>query len=304
MGQQAASPMLTLHHQPVLLSEVITLLNPARSGTFVDGTLGYAGHAQAIIQAGADRLIGVDQDLVALTYSRSLLGERATCLHGNFSQLTALLKPLTIRQVDGILLDIGVSSLQLDDPKRGFSFRVDGPLDMRMNGHGSTTAADLVNSLPERELADMLFQYGEERLSRRIAKLIVERRRSKKFESTLDLANLLVEAYPASTRFKHPHPATRTFQALRIAVNDELDSLKQGISSGLSLLAPGGVLAIISFHSLEDRMVKQAFRAQAENPGWKILTKRPVIAGEEERELNPRSRSAKLRAIERTAILA
>ena len=303
MAQTAASFTL-LHHQPVLLSEVLTLLDPARSGIFVDGTLGFAGHAQAIIQAGADRLIGVDQDLVALTYSRALLGVRATCLHGNFSQLTALLKPLTIRQVDGILLDIGVSSLQLDDPKRGFSFRVDGPLDMRMNGHGSTTAADLVNSLPERELADMLFQYGEERLSRRIAKLIVERRRSKKFESTLDLANLLVEAYPASTRFKHPHPATRTFQALRIAVNDELGSLKQGISSGLSLLAPGGVLAIISFHSLEDRMVKQAFRAQAENPGWKILTKRPVIAGEEERELNPRSRSAKLRAIERTAILA
>ena len=291
------------HHLPVLPNETVSLLRPENGGTFVDGTLGFGGHARLLLDAGATRLIGIDQDHIALEYARTLLGSQAVCISGNFSRLRYLLKPLGIGQVAGILLDIGVSSMQLDDEERGFSFRSDGPLDMRMNLEATECAADLVNSLPEAELADILFRFGEERLSRRIAKLIVDRRRKLRFERTADLAEVVTSAYPPSARFKHPHPATRTFQALRIAVNDELSALEQGISQSFELLAPGGVLAIISFHSLEDRIVKNAFRLQATERKWNILTKRPMIAGDEERQANPRSRSAKLRAIERPAVL-
>ena len=291
------------HHLPVLPNETVCLLRPENGGTFVDGTLGFGGHAKLLLDAGATRLIGIDQDHVALEYARSLLGSQAVCISGNFSRLRYLLKPLGIGKVAGILLDIGVSSMQLDDEERGFSFRSDGPLDMRMNFDATECAADLINSLPEAELADILFRFGEERLSRRIAKLIVDRRRKVRFERTADLAEVVTSAYPPSARFKHPHPATRTFQALRIAVNDELSALEQGISQSFELLAPGGVLAIISFHSLEDRIVKNAFRLQAAEQDWNILTKRPIIAGDEERQANPRSRSAKLRAIERPAVL-
>ena len=293
----------TFQHLSVLPNETVIFLQPQRGGIYVDGTLGFGGHAKLILAAGATRLVGIDQDPRALEYAQALLGPQANFLRGNFSRLRQLLKPLGISQVDGILLDIGVSSLQLDDAERGFSFRSDGPLDMRMDPDAQASAADLVNSLPEADLADILFRFGEERLSRRIAKLIVDRRRKARFERTADLADIVTSGYPPSARFKHPHPATRTFQALRIAVNDELSVLSEGITQSFELLAPGGILAIISFHSLEDRIVKNAFRAQASQFDWNILTKRPTIAGEDERQANPRSRSAKLRAIERPAVL-
>lgn len=283
-------------HLSVLPNEVLDLLRPERGGVFVDATLGMGGHASLLLErAPGVRVIGIDQDGQALDYARERLGESITYAHGNFADLAPILKKLNISGVDGILMDLGVSSYQLDEASRGFSFSKPGPLDMRMNPTQQLTAAHIVNSWPEPKLADLIYEYGEDRLSRRIARLIVERRQTKPFKDTADLAYVIAGAYPPAARHKHPHPATRTFQALRIAVNNELGALKTGLIQAVAALNPGGVLAVISFHSLEDRIVKHFFREQAASGAGEILTKKPIEPSEDEERENSRSRSAKLR---------
>ena len=291
-----------MSHTPVLLNECLDLLRPERGGVFIDATLGMGGHSEALLQraTGQDiRLLGIDQDQEALTLARERLGGRIEYGWGNFANLLEIAKTHKVVAADGILMDIGVSSFQIDTPERGFSFMENGPLDMRMDGTGSVTAASIVNTWPEPKLANLFYEYGEERLSRRITRLIVERRRKEPFRETRDLAELIYFAYPPPARHKKPHPATRTFQALRIEVNQELRSLERGLDAALNLLAPDGVLAVISFHSLEDRIVKLRFRLAVED-GYEILTKKPLEASEDELRSNVRSRSAKLRGIKRT----
>ena len=288
-------------HQPVLLAEVCALL-PHR-GVIVDGTLGFAGHAAALLtlaeQEGEQlRLIGIDQDTDALAAARERLRPwpEVSLVHANFSSMEEVVRAESIGGVDGVLLDIGVSSYQLDTPERGFSFISDGPLDMRMDQDEPRTAAEIVNRCSEREIADLIYRYGEERLSRRIARGIVERRRSQPFTRTTELAEAIAQWVPRQGRI---HPATRTFQALRIAVNGELEVLEEGIAQSLRILKPKGVMCIISFHSLEDRIVKHRFRAASETGEYTLLTRKPVVASQTEARENPRSRSAKLRAITR-----
>lgn len=302
-------------HIPVLLDETITALLPQPGGVYIDGTVGAGGHAEAILRASAPngRLVGFDQDQQALAISAGRLaafGDRVTLYHANFDQLEQVAKQINIPPVDGILLDLGVSSMQLDQPERGFSFREDAPLDMRMNPAQGQSAADLVNHLPQDELANLIYQYGEERLSRRIARAIVQAR---PVERTQALAEVIARAIPGQGRKQKIHPATRTFQALRIAVNDELGALERVLPQALRLLKPGGRLAVITFHSLEDRIVKQFFRREAQDcicpPEQLICTcghqavihlisKRPITATATEIDVNPRARSAKLRVVE------
>lgn len=302
-------------HIPVLLDETITALLPQPGGVYIDGTVGAGGHAEAILRASAPngRLVGFDQDQQALAISAGRLaafGDRVTLYHANFDQLEQVAKQINIPPVDGILLDLGVSSMQLDQPERGFSFREDAPLDMRMNPAQGQSAADLVNHLPQDELANLIYQYGEERLSRRIARAIVQAR---PVERTQALAEVIARAIPGQGRKQKIHPATRTFQALRIAVNDELGALERVLPQALRLLKPGGRLAVITFHSLEDRIVKQFFRREAQDcicpPEQLICTcghqavihlisKRPIMATATEIDVNPRARSAKLRVVE------
>jgi 16S rRNA (cytosine1402-N4)-methyltransferase len=293
---------MTSQHISVLPHECLELLQPARGGIFVDATLGLGGHASLILNAPGTkrRVIGIDQDLEALARAKAVLGDTIEYIHGNFGHVDELLRAEGIEKVDGILMDLGVSSYQLDTAERGFSFQQAGPLDMRMNEEDMTTAATIVNTWPEYQLAKLFFEYGEERLSRRIAKAIIEDRKAHPFTDTLSLSELIVRLYPAVLRYKHPHPATRVFQALRIAVNQELDVLKDGLEASFSMLATGGVLAVISFHSLEDRIVKHTFRERAEKGGFEVLAKKPILSSDEESKGNPRSRSAKLRGIRRT----
>ncbi len=249
-------------------------------------------------------LVGIDRDEEALAYSRTRLarfGSRAILLKGDFVDVKQLLRNVDIPAVDGALFDLGVSSPQLDDSNRGFSFQEDGPLDMRMDQSTGTTAGELVNSLPESELADLIFQYGEERFSRRIARAIVRARERKALVSTQELTTVIKESVPAAYRHGRIHCATRTFQALRIAVNHELEVLEPAIRDAVDMLRPGGRIAVISFHSLEDRIVKHTFRALAERPHQKVvvLTKKPQVPSEAECQANPRARSAKLRVAER-----
>ena len=291
-------------HIPVLLQEVLALLAPERGGIFVDATLGLGGHSAALLEAAQShsaqiRIIGIDQDQEALNMAEQRLGKAIEYLWGNFSDLVYLLKDQKITEVQGILMDIGVSSLHLDQVERGFSFMQDGPLDMRMDQEGGLTAAAVVNSWPEYKLVRLFQNYGEERFSKKIAAFILERRGRQAFATTKELADLITRAYPAPLRYKHPHPATRVFQALRIEVNRELEALEKGIASALSILAPGGRLVIISFHSLEDRIVKHAFREAATTGDFELLTKKPLMAQEDEISGNSRSRSAKLRGIQR-----
>jgi 16S rRNA (cytosine1402-N4)-methyltransferase len=287
-------------HLPVLPEAVLRYL--PHQGIIVDGTLGIGGHTALLLARVQEEgevlsVIGVDQDTQALERAKERLGDLpVTYVHGNFSEIKELL-PDGVGQVNGILFDIGTSSFQIDTAERGFSFMHDGPLDMRMNAEAELTAADIINDWSERELADLIFQFGEERLSRKIARYIVEQRRTQEFTTTGQLAACVIRAYPAGAA-KRIHPATRTFQALRIVVNAELDVLKEGIASALSILAPEGVLVVISFHSLEDRIVKYAFRDAATEGNFRILTKKPIEAEREEQRANPRSRSAKLRAIQ------
>lgn len=282
----------TFVHHSVLAEEVLAGLDPQPHGHYIDATVGGGGHSRLILEADATvRVLAIDQDPMALEaaqHNLSEFGDRIAFWHGNFSDFN----PLEHR-FDGVLADLGVSSPQLDRPERGFSFRHTGTLDMRMNPTQELTAADLINHSSERELADIFYQYGEERLSRRIARRIVERR---PFQTTTDLADAIAASVPGKYRHGRIHPATRVFQALRIAVNRELDVLETLIEVAPDWLTPGGKLAIISFHSLEDRRVKHGIRNHEK---LKILTKKPITATEEEIRRNPRARSAKLRLAER-----
>ncbi|WP_022799858.1 16S rRNA (cytosine(1402)-N(4))-methyltransferase RsmH [Deinococcus ficus] len=282
----------TLTHTSVLAQEVLDALQPAPGKVIVDGTLGGAGHTRLLLDRGA-RVIGIDQDPYALNRAREADLPGLTTLEGNYRDMVSLLAGIGVTQVDGILLDIGVSSFQLDDAERGFSYHTEAPLDMRMSQQGES-AADVVNTYDAEDLAAIIYEYGEDRLSRRIARAIVTEREKAPIETTVRLAEIVKRAYPGFS--KGIHPARRTFQALRIHVNDELGALRDGLSAAETLLTPGGRLAVISFHSLEDRIVKRFLLGSA---ALTPLTKRPLIASEEEQAANPRARSAKLRTAER-----
>jgi 16S rRNA (cytosine1402-N4)-methyltransferase len=304
---------MTPVHEPVMVAEVLRLLEPARGGLFVDCTVGFAGHTRALLEAGADRVLGFDRDPEALARAAESLApfhDRVELVHADFRELTARLDQRGIAAIDGLLADLGVSSWQLDAPERGFSFRADGPLDMRMDTTQGPTAADLLRDVREEELADLIYGFGEERFSRRIARAIVEARRTEPIVTTGRLAEIVRRAVPRRG-YQRIDPATRTFQALRIWVNRELDGLDTFVrdaanrlrvkeSAGESEEGQGGRMAIISFHSLEDRIVKHTLRELDREQGLlTVLTKRPLEAGEEETARNPRARSAKLRAAER-----
>jgi 16S rRNA (cytosine1402-N4)-methyltransferase len=304
-----------LPHIPVLLAEALAALQPRDAGLYVDGTFGAGGYSRALLAAARCRVIAIDRDPAAMAEGGALMRGhpgRFTVIEGRFGDMEALLAPLGISAVDGIALDLGVSSPQLDQPERGFSFRADGPLDMRMGREGAT-AADLVNTLSESALANLIYIYGEERFARRVARAIVAARREAPLTRTAELARIVRAAVPASGGID---PATRTFQALRMEVNDELGELERALLAAERLLAPGGRLAIVSFHSLEDRKVKDFLRERSEAapkasrhrpalpaaaPSFKLLTRKPVTPGGAELERNPRARSARLRAAERTA---
>lgn len=285
------------YHVPVMPQAVIEGLHlfDFMGGTYLDATVGGGGHSALLLQANPEiTVVALDQDENALAAAQQNLreyGDRVTFHHTNFASFTA-----KNHSLHGILADIGVSSAQLDMPERGFSFRKEAPLDMRMNQQQALSAADIVNHWDETELANLIFTYGEERLSRRIARAIVEQR---PFQKTTELAETVARCVPKKYRYGRIHPATRTFQALRIAVNAELDVLKTLLEVAPDWLCPGGRLVIISFHSLEDRIVKQAFRGDER---LKIITKKPLVATEEEIQANPRARSAKLRVAERIDI--
>jgi 16S rRNA (cytosine1402-N4)-methyltransferase len=284
--------MSPTRHVPVLPAEAMRLLSPRPGETWVDATVGGGGHTAliaAVVQPNG-RVIGLDQDSGMLAAAAPRLdGLPVTLVPANFDQLYEVLAGRGIESVDGVFADLGFSSDQMDDPARGFSFKADGPLDMRLNTAAGQSAADLVNTLSESALADVIYEFGEERFSRRVAKRIVERRKGQRFETTADLADVVRRAVPRSGGID---PATRTFQALRIAVNDELGALDRLLASLPKVVKTGGRVGIISFHSLEDRRVKRAFKDAAV---WKPVTKKPVEAGDAEVAANPRARSAKLR---------
>jgi 16S rRNA (cytosine1402-N4)-methyltransferase len=294
-------------HVPVLLKEAIDFLAVKRGGTYLDATVGLGGHSYEIARrlGAPGHLIGFDKDPAALAIAGGETGAlarpagdqqadwpRITLIHASFAEAGDRISPASL---DGILADLGVSSLQLGDPARGFSFQAEGPLDMRMNPMSGKTAEQVVNHIDERELADVIYEFGEERRSRRIARAIV---RSRPIRTTQQLV-AVVSAAARSMKHERIHPATRTFQALRIFVNRELDDLKALLETAPTVLKPGGRLVVISFHSLEDRIVKDALRDGAKQGWYRVLTKKPVTAGEEEIGRNPRSRSAKMRAAEK-----
>lgn len=286
-------------HVPVLLAETLELVAVRPGGLFVDGTVGLGGHATAVLRATAPdgRLLGLDRDGETLERARQRLaefGERARLEQADYREIP---ERLGGEKADGILLDLGISSAQLDDAERGFSFQAEGPLDMRMDRRSGPTAADLVNRMRERDLADLLYEYGEEPASRRIARAIVLARERQRITTTTELADIVRRAAPPRRR-PGLHPATRTFQALRIRVNRELEGLGAAFEGAARCLKPGGRLAVISFHSLEDRAAKEAFRSLA-GRGFRLLTKKPVRPGDAEVRENPRARSARLRAVAR-----
>lgn len=306
-------------HVPVMLSEVVGLLAPRDGGRYLDGTFGGGGYASAILEAASCTLWAIDRDPDAIARGASLAARfpgRLHLIHGQFGDMLALLAERGVTELDGVVLDLGVSSFQLDEPVRGFSFRGDGPLDMRMSRSGPT-AADMVNALPERELADTLFELGEERASRRIARAIVAARTAEPITTTARLAAIIRGVLPPDR--SGIDPATRSFQALRIRVNDELGEIERGLHQASKLLAPGGRLIVVAFHSLEDRLVKRfmgdaAGRAPAPSrhdprglrsrvaPRFRLVTARPLRPGAGELAANPRARSARLRALERIAV--
>ena len=310
--------MSEFRHISVLAEEVLQYLAPVAEGTYLDGTLGGGGHAALILEALGDkgRLIGFDRDSSAIAAASGVLarfGNRFIPVNRNFAEMESALAALGVPGIDGFLLDLGVSSHQLDEQDRGFSFQKDAPLDMRMD-RSSRSAADLVNTLSHGELARIIREYGEDRWAGRIAAFICTARESGPIETTLQLADIVKAAIPRKAWEERIHPATRTFQGLRIAVNEELTSLETGLESAVRMLKPGGRGVVISFHSLEDRIVKQMFRRLAagctcpkdfpvcvcsSRPQVKVLTTKPVMAKEDELAVNPRSRSAKLRAVEK-----
>lgn len=290
-------------HVPVLRAEVLAVLRPRPGGRYLDATVGLGGHAEAILQASepSGMLLGVDRDAGALALARQRLapfGQRVRLLQGRYEELTHLVEAGSV--FDGVLFDLGASSLQLDTAERGFSFGREGPLDMRMDRSAGETAADLLARLSERELADLIFRWGEERWARRIGRALVTTRRRAPIRTTTALADIVAGAIPRAAWPRHIHPATRTFQALRIAVNGELAELGSALEGAVQLLRPEGRVAAISFHSLEDRIVKQTWRRLESAGGVRILTKRPITPTDAEAAANPRGRSAKLRAVERS----
>jgi 16S rRNA (cytosine1402-N4)-methyltransferase len=296
--------MAAPQHMPVMPREVVALLQPERGGLFVDCTVGLGGHSRALLERGASRVLGLDRDADALAIARESLadwGDRVELVHADYRDLPRVLDARGIDGVNGALADLGVSSLQLDAADRGFSFRRDEPLDMRMDRTQGPTAAELLRDVDERTLADVIFQYGEERFSRRIARAIVQARNETPVETTAQLAGIVRRAVPR-TGYQRIDPATRTFQALRIWVNRELEGLDTFLMAAVERLLAGARLAVISFHSLEDRIVKHLFRAlERGEAALRIVTKRPLVPSDAEVDANPRARSAKLRAIERLA---
>ena len=310
--------MMQFHHVPIMLPEVMELLRPERGGLFVDGTLGGGGHSEGILsRLGNGRLYGIDRDGNAIAAASARLapfGDKFKAIRGNFFDMKELLAAEGVSGVDGILLDLGVSSHQLDTPQRGFSYHEDAPLDMRMDDRAALSAYDVVNGYSVEELAGIIRDYGEERYAFRVANSIVREREKQPINSTVQLAEIIKSAIPAANRREGPHPARRTFQAIRIEVNGELAELGQAIENAHDLLNPGGVLAVITFHSLEDRIVKIEFERRL-NPctcpkefpvcvcgkvaDVKRVTKKPIVPGREETESNPRARSAKLRVLEK-----
>ena len=294
---------MTYEHFPVLVEEVIEFLQPHPDGIYVDGTVGGAGHALKILERSSPtgRLIGIDRDKEAIEEARKRLKPyegRTTIVHGNFSDLREILRELNIGKVDAILLDLGVSYQQLSDAERGFSFQLEGPLDMRMDRTGGEPASKLINALSQGELEGILRRYGEERWARRIAKAIVRHRQKTPIATTTQLRDIISSAVLKPPR--HIHPATKAFQAIRIAVNDELNNLRRIIREGIPLVKGRGRLCIISFHSLEDRIVKETFRQYERSPELiTIITKKPISPSKREIVENPRARSAKLRVAER-----
>ena len=307
-----------LGHESVLLAECIDALNLRPDGVYVDGTLGRAGHSLEIVKAlTTGRLIGIDRDLAALDAAPQRLAghmDKVTLLHGNFADLDKLLDEAGVDKVDGMLFDLGVSSPQLDDPERGFSYMKDAPLDMRMDATQDLTAWNVVNEWPREELKRILYTYGEERYAPAIAEKIVRRREEGPIQSTLELVDIIRSAMPASALREKQHPAKRSFQAIRCAVNGELEAIEVMLETALDRLNTGGRLAVISFHSLEDRLVKTAFQSWCKGctcppdfpvcvcgkkPRAKLVNRKPILPSEEELEHNPRSRSAKLRVAEK-----
>ena len=305
-------------HQPVLLRECLDALAVKPDGVYVDGTLGRAGHSSEIVRRlTTGRLIALDRDETALAAARERLADhmdRVTLVHSNFSRLGEVLDELGVAAADGMLFDLGVSSPQLDDASRGFSYMQDAPLDMRMDADAPLTARELVNAAPYDELCRILYEYGEERYAPQIARAICAARESRPIETTLELAELIRGAMPAKALREKQHPAKRSFQAVRIAVNDELGELTPMLDAAEAHLKPGGRLAVITFHSLEDRIVKQKLRDFAtgcicppefpvcvcgRKPRMKLVTRKPIVAGGEELDRNPRARSAKLRVAEK-----
>ena len=310
--------MSEFHHVSVLLEECLEALHIRPDGIYVDGTLGGAGQSGQIVKRLTTGLhIGIDRDRVALQAASERLApymDRVKLVHSNFSQLDEVLDSLNIETVDGILLDLGVSSPQLDDSSRGFSYMADAPLDMRMNAQDSLSAYEVVNTWSQEELRKILFEYGEERYAPQIAGAIVRRRETKPIESTLELVDVIRSAMPPQALREKQHPAKRSFQAIRIAVNDELGAVRRVMEVAIPRLRKGGRLAVITFHSLEDRIVKNAMLEAAKGctcppsfpvcvcgnqPKVKILTKKPIVSGSEELDRNPRARSAKLRVCEK-----
>lgn len=310
--------MSEFHHVSVLLDECVEGLAIKPEGIYVDGTLGGAGHSSQIVaRLTTGRLIGIDRDEVALAAAGKRLApysDRVTLVHSNFCEIASVLDELNIPGVDGILLDLGVSSPQLDDGSRGFSYMVDAPLDMRMDASDSLNAHTVVNTWTYEELKRILYEYGEERFAPQIASAICKRRETAPIATTLELVDVIRSAMPASALREKQHPAKRSFQAIRIAVNDELNSVARVMEDAIPKLNPGGRLAVITFHSLEDRIVKNAMAAAAKGctcppsfpvcvcgkkPKVKVITRKPIVSGEEELERNPRARSAKLRICEK-----
>ena len=310
--------MTDFYHVSVLLDECLEGLNIKPDGIYVDGTLGGAGHSSQIVKRlTTGRLIGIDRDPVALKAAGERLvpyGDRVTLVHSNFCEIARILQELNIDGVDGILLDLGVSSPQLDDSSRGFSYMADAPLDIRMNNKDTLSAYDVVNSWSYEELKRILYDYGEERYAPQIASAICRRREQKRIETTLELVDVIRSAMPPAALREKQHPAKRSFQAIRIAVNDELGSVEKVMRDAIPCLNPGGRLAVITFHSLEDRIVKNAMAAASKGctcppnfpvcvcgkkPRVKLVSRKPIVSGEAELERNPRARSAKLRICEK-----
>ena len=310
--------MTDFHHVSVLLEESIEALNVRPDGIYLDGTLGGAGHSSEIVRRlTTGLLIGVDRDPAALAAAKVRLApwmDRVRLVHSNFCELDAILDGLEIPAVDGMLFDLGVSSPQLDEAQRGFSYMADAPLDMRMDPGDRLTAAEIVNTWPQEELRRILFTYGEERYAPLIAAAIVRRREARPIETTLELVDVIRSAMPQKALREKQHPAKRSFQAIRIAVNDELGSVDRMLARAIDRLKPGGRLAVITFHSLEDRIVKNAFAQAAKGctcppefpvcvcgkkPTVRLVTRKPIVSAESELEANPRARSAKLRVAEK-----